>query len=92
MLGLFSAASIVVGGTIGSGVFFKPQSYADDFIGAAGGSAAGAEKFVPLILGLWVLCGLVNLCGALTLAELSTMMPHAGGNYIYLRETYGRKP
>jgi APA family basic amino acid/polyamine antiporter len=89
VLGLFSAASIVVGGTIGSGVFFKPKSYVDDFI-AASPSAFEAEKYVPLILGLWVLCGLVNLCGALTLAELSTMMPQSGGNYIYLRESYGR--
>ncbi len=89
VLGLFSAASIVVGGTIGSGVFFKPKSYADDFI-AASSSAADAEKWVPLILGLWVLCGVVNLCGALTLAELSTMMPQSGGNYLYLRESYGK--
>lgn len=89
VLGLFSAASIVVGGTIGSGVFFKPKYLAIGFL-AASASAAEAERYVPLILGLWVLCGLVNLCGALALAELSTLMPHAGGNYIYLREAYGR--
>ena len=43
-----------------------------------------------LILSLWILCGLVNLCGALAMAELSAMFPHAGGTYVFLRETYGR--
>ena len=89
VLGLFSAASIVVGGTIGSGVFLKPHDIAASFV-AASASPSDAQKYVPLILFLWVACGLVNLCGALTLAELSTMMPQAGGNYIYLREAYGK--
>jgi APA family basic amino acid/polyamine antiporter len=89
VLGLFSAAAIVVGGTIGSGVFLKPKQVAEGFV-AASTSGEAANSFVPLILGLWLACGLINLCGALTLAELSTMMPHAGGNYIYLREAYGR--
>jgi APA family basic amino acid/polyamine antiporter len=89
VLGLFSAASIVVGGTIGSGVFFKPKYLALGFLAASSGYA-DAEQYVPLILALWVGCGLVNLCGALTLAELSTMMPQSGGNYLYLREAYGK--
>ena len=79
VLGLAAAIAIVVGEVIGSGIFFKPAEVAR----ATGG-------YVGLILALWVACGLVNLCGALTLAELSAMFPHAGGTYVFLRETYGR--
>ncbi len=79
VLGLFSVVAIVIGEVIGSGIFFKPQVVAQ----ATGG-------FVGLILALWIVCGLVNLCGALSMAELSSMFPHAGGTYVFLRETYGR--
>jgi APA family basic amino acid/polyamine antiporter len=79
VLGLFSVIAIVVGEVIGSGIFFKPQQVAQY-----------TEGFVGLILSLWILCGLVNLCGALAMAELSAMFPHAGGTYVFLRETYGR--
>lgn len=79
VLGLTTAMAIVVGEVIGSGIFFKPAEVAR----ATGG-------YVGVILSLWVACGLVNLCGALTLAELSSMFPHAGGTYIFLRESYGR--
>jgi basic amino acid/polyamine antiporter, APA family len=79
VLGLASAVAIVVGGVIGSGVFLKPNVVAQN----TGG-------FVGLILALWIVCGVVNLCGALALAELSAMMPHAGGSYVFLREAYGR--
>ncbi len=79
VLGLFSVVAIVVGEVIGSGIFFKPQQV-----------ALYTEGFVGLILALWIACGLVNLCGALTLAELSSMFPQAGGTYVFLRETYGR--
>ena len=79
VLGLFSVVTIVVGEVIGSGIFYKPQPIAQ----STGG-------FVGLILALWIACGLVNLCGALTMAELSGMFPHAGGTYVFLRETYGR--
>jgi basic amino acid/polyamine antiporter, APA family len=79
VLGLFSVVTIVVGQVIGSGIFFKPQQVAQ-----------ATEGFVGLILALWIVCGLINLCGALTMAELSSMFPHAGGTYVFLRETYGR--
>lgn len=69
---------IVVGATIGSGVFLKPNVV-----------AAATQGHLGLILGLWIACGIVNLCGALALAELATMMPQAGGMYVYLREAYG---
>jgi basic amino acid/polyamine antiporter, APA family len=71
--------AIVVGEVIGSGIFYKPQQIAQ-----------ATQGYVGLILSLWVLCGLVNLCGALTMAELAAMFPHAGGTYVFLRETYGR--
>ncbi|MBI3836853.1 MAG: amino acid permease [Planctomycetia bacterium] len=79
VLGLFSVVAIVVGEVIGSGIFFKPRQIAE-----------ATQGYVGLILALWVLCGLVNLCGALTMAELAAMFPHAGGTYVFLRETYGR--
>lgn len=79
VLGLASAVAIVVGGVIGSGVFLKPEQVAE-----------GAGGYFGLILTLWIAIGVVNLCGALALAELSAMMPHAGGSYVFLREAYGR--
>ena len=79
VLGLVAAFAIVVGEVIGSGIFLKPNQIAQ----ATGG-------YVGLILSLWVVCGLISLCGALTLAELSAMLPHAGGTYIFLRDAYGK--
>lgn len=78
VLGFYSVVAIVVGQVIGSGIFFKPQVVAE----ATGG-------FVGLILTLWIVCGLVNLCGALSMGELAAMFPRAGGTYVFLRETYG---
>jgi APA family basic amino acid/polyamine antiporter len=77
-LGPGSATALVVGLTIASGIFRVPSSIAKD---------AGTA---PAIIILWVLGGLVALCGALSLAELATMFPRAGGQYVFLRETYGR--
>ncbi len=79
VLGLFTAVALVIGEVIGSGIFIKPNQVAQ----ATGG-------YVGLILLLWIGCGLVALCGALTLSELSAMLPHAGGTYVFLREAYGR--
>ncbi|HEY1785708.1 MAG TPA: amino acid permease [Pirellulales bacterium] len=79
VLGLFSAVTIVVGEMIGSGIFLNPAAV-DQTIGG----------YVGLILALWVACGLVNLCGALALAELVAMFPQEGGTYVFLREAYGR--
>jgi amino acid transporter len=79
VLGLSAAVAIVVGEVIGSGIFFKPSEIARH----TGG-------YLGIILSLWVVCGLVNLCGALALAELSAMFPHSGGTYVFLRETYGK--
>jgi APA family basic amino acid/polyamine antiporter len=78
-LGLWSAVALVVGITIGSGIFRSP---------------AGIAQKVPsptLMIALWVAGGLITLCGALSLAELAAAMPETGGFYAYLREGWGRR-
>ena len=77
-LGLWSSIGIVIGITIGGGIFRTPAGIADR---------------VPdpmWMLGVWVLGGLIVLCGALSFAELSASMPETGGMYVYLREGWGR--
>ncbi|HEX7121011.1 MAG TPA: amino acid permease, partial [Gemmatimonadaceae bacterium] len=76
-LGLASAALMVVGGIIGSGIFFTPAE------------VASALPTGPWILGVWVLGGVVALAGALTYAELGAMLPTAGGAYVYIRHAFG---
>ncbi|HET6883858.1 MAG TPA: amino acid permease [Pirellulales bacterium] len=80
VLGPFDAVAIVVGGIIGSGIFLKPGIVAREL-----------DSFGLIIL-VWIVVGLVTLCGALALAELAAMLPHAGGPYVYLREAFGRLP
>jgi len=77
-LGLLSSIGIVIGITIGGGIFRTP---------------AGIAERVPdpvFMMGVWVLGGLIVLCGALSFAELSASMPETGGMYVYLREGWGR--
>jgi basic amino acid/polyamine antiporter, APA family len=76
-LGFWSAAAVLVGSTIGSGIFRTP--------------AVVAERLdVPwLFLGAWALGGVVAVAGALSVAELAAMMPRSGGLYVYLRRAYG---
>jgi len=79
-LGLWSSVALVVGITIGSGIFRSP---------------AGIARLAPhpiAMLGLWVLGGAITLCGALSLAELAAALPETGGFYAYLREGWGRLP
>src|ERR1044071_4402980 len=76
-LGLWSAVALVVGTVIGSGIFIVPR----DMIGDVGSPG--------LVFVVWVVGGLMSLSGALTYAELSAAMPGAGGEYVYLRESYG---
>ncbi len=76
-LGVWSAATIVVGIIVGSGIFRVPSSIAAQ-VGSTGAIAL-----------LWVIGGLITLCLALSLAELAAMYPRAGGNYVYLREAFG---
>jgi APA family basic amino acid/polyamine antiporter len=76
-LGPWSAASLVVGTIIGTGVFLKTAEM------AAHGQSAG------WILAAWVAAGFLSLFGAMTYAELGAMFPAAGGEYVYLRRGYG---
>ena len=79
-LGLWSAIAVLVGSTIGSGIFRSPAAIADRLPGP-----------VPM-LAIWVAAGAFVLCGALTLAELSGAFPRSGGPYVYLREGWGKLP
>jgi amino acid transporter len=77
-LGLWSSVALLVGITIGSGIFRSP---------------AGIAQRVPnpiVMLLLWAGGGAITLCGALSLAELAAALPETGGLYAYLREGWGR--
>jgi basic amino acid/polyamine antiporter, APA family len=76
-LGLFTAALLVVGGIIGSGIFITP--------GEVGRALPGGGW----ILAVWALGGVVAFAGALTYAELGAMLPKAGGPYVYLQHGFG---
>jgi amino acid transporter len=77
---VWSAAAVLVGSTIGSGIFRVPSTVAAD-VGAVGA-----------MMLLWVLGALVALFGALTIAELAALFPRTGGIYVFLREAYGPLP
>ena len=77
-LGLWSSIGLVIGITIGGGIFRTPASI------------AARVPDPAFMLGVWVLGGLIVLCGALAFAELSAAMPETGGMYVYLREGWGR--
>ncbi len=77
-LGLLAATSIVVGGVIGTGVFLKARVMTCNVDTPA------------MVLAAWAVAGLLSLAGALTYAELSVLMPRAGGEYVFIREGYGR--
>jgi len=75
-LNLFDSTMVVVGAMIGSGIFIVPAEMARH-LGSAG-----------WLLVAWGVAGALTIAGALCYGELSAMMPHAGGMYIYLREAY----
>ena len=75
-LGLFDATMIVMGGIIGSGIFINPSTVA-------------RQVHLPvLILGAWLVGGIIAMIGAFIYAELAARRPHVGGQYAYLRECY----
>ncbi|HYF03059.1 MAG TPA: amino acid permease [Patescibacteria group bacterium] len=76
-LGFLTTISIVVGAVIGSGIFKKPSIMAEQL---------GSPE---LMLGVWVLAGVLTLFGALTNAEVAGMISTTGGQYIYFQKMYG---
>ncbi|MFL6785044.1 MAG: APC family permease [Sphingomicrobium sp.] len=79
-LGIFDATMLVMGGIIGSGIFVNPAEVA---------------RYVTtplLIVGVWVIGGIVAIAGALVYAELAARRPAVGGQYAYLRDAYGPLP
>ena len=77
VIGLAGGTALIVGITIGSGIFRTPPTI------------AGLVPNPLVIMGLWTAVGLISICGALAVAELSTLLPRAGGVYVFLREAYG---
>lgn len=76
-IGYWSATSIIIGSIIGSGVFMKPASMAEQL---------GSPVWLTLV---WIMAGLFSLFGALIYAELGAMMPETGGIYVYFRKMFG---
>jgi len=77
VIGLVGGIALIVGITIGGGIFRKPPTI------------AGLVPNSLVIMGLWAAFGLISICGALAVAELSSLLPQAGGVYVFLREAYG---
>jgi APA family basic amino acid/polyamine antiporter len=76
-LGFLDAVSIVIGIVIGAGIFLVPNLVARQLRSAA------------VILGVWIFAGVISFFGSLACAELGTMLPSTGGQYVFLREAYG---
>src|ERR1700689_511560 len=76
-IGLWSAVSLVIGSVIGSGIFARPATM------------AGQLGSPLLLLGVWVIGGIISLFGAMIYAEFGAMYPETGGPYVYLKEIYG---
>jgi APA family basic amino acid/polyamine antiporter len=77
-LGLAAAASVIIGNVIGTGVFFKARVMTCNL---------GSPEWVIIA---WIAAGILSLAGALTYAELTAMKPEAGGEYVFLRDAYGK--
>ncbi len=76
-LGFWAGLAIVIGSIVGTGIFRAPAEI------------ALALPHPGVVLALWVVFGLVSLAGALTLAELSSLLPRTGGTYVILQKAYG---
>src|SRR5678816_91541 len=77
-LGLWSSLGLVIGITIGSGIFRTPATI------------ASRVPDPSLMLAVWVIGGVISLCGALSVAELAASLPRTGGWYVFVRESWGR--
>jgi basic amino acid/polyamine antiporter, APA family len=73
---LFDGISIVAGGMIGSGIFIVSADIARN-VGSPG-----------WLMVVWIITGIITVIGALSYGELASMMPHVGGQYVYLKEAY----
>ncbi|HEY3129116.1 MAG TPA: amino acid permease [Acidobacteriota bacterium] len=76
-LGLLDSTAIVVGTVIGSAIFLVPNAVAQDL------------PSVKMVLAVWILTGVLSFFGALAYAELGAMTPSTGGQYVYLRDSFG---
>jgi basic amino acid/polyamine antiporter, APA family len=76
-LNLFDATLLVIGNVVGAGIF------------TTSGFLAGELPQPLLFIAIWVIGGLLTLCGALTYAEMAGMFPRSGGDYQFLKEAYG---
>ncbi len=76
-LGLFSSTALVIGSMIGSGIFLVDSDI------------ARVTNSPALYLGAWIVTGILTMIAALSYGELAAMMPKAGGQYVYLRESLG---
>ena len=77
-LGPFDAAAIIVANVIGGGILFTPPLIAANVPNP------------PLFLATWLVGGALAFCGAMAYSELAALRPRAGGEYVYLRDAYGR--
>src|SRR5437588_7692663 len=76
-LDLFTTVTLVIGGVIGSGIFKKPAVMA---------AQLGSPS---LLLGVWLLAGVITLFGAITNAEIASIIPETGGQYVYFDRMFG---
>ena len=79
-LSLLDSVLLLVGGVIGSSIFLTAKDI------------AGPLPHPALFLLVWVLGGLISMCACFAFAELGTMFPDSGGQYVYMREAYGDLP
>src|SRR3954470_14551925 len=77
VIGFSGGTALIVGITIGAGIFRKPPTI------------AGLVPNPLVIIALSSAFGVISICGALAVAELSSLLPRPGGVYVYLREAYG---
>ena len=76
-IGLYAATAITVGNIVGSGIFKSPNTVAQ-FL-----------DHVPAMIAVWVIGGVLSLCGSLALVELAVAHPKTGGLYVFIREGFG---
>lgn len=77
-LTLTNAVMVVIGSVIGSGIFLTPQN------------VAASVEIPGIMIAVWILTGVLTLAGALTNAEVASLIPEAGGQYVFFRVTYGQ--